>query len=76
MRQTMPMRTTTRPNPAFVAAVTQVQSDLVAWHQRRKRGESILELLWYEMTQMARSHGVSPVAYAFRVNYTSVVSHK
>ena len=66
------MRTATRSDPAFVAAVAQVQSDLAAWRQQHKRRESIPELLWYEMTQIARSHGVSPVSHVFRVNYTAL----
>src|SRR5271157_1528365 len=72
LRQVMPTKTATGSNPAFAAAVAQVQPDLAAWRQRRKRREPIPELLWYEMAQMARSHGLSPVAHAFRVNYTAL----
>jgi hypothetical protein len=68
----MPTKTATRSNPAFASAVAQVQSDLAAWRQRRKRREPIPELLWYEMTRMAHSHGLSPVAHALRVNYTAL----
>jgi len=65
----MTVKTAMRSNPAFAAAVAQVQSDLAAWRKRRKRRDQIPELLWYEMAQMAQSLGLSPVAYAFRVNY-------
>jgi hypothetical protein len=65
----MTVKTATISNPAFAVAVAQVQSDLAAWRKRRKPKEPIPELLWYEMAQMARSYGLSAVAYAFRINY-------
>jgi hypothetical protein len=63
------MKTSTKLNPAFTAAVAQVKSDLADWRKRRKSQDHIPELLWYEMTQIARSYGLSPVSQAFRVSY-------
>jgi hypothetical protein len=65
----MTLKPATKSNPAFAAAVARVQSDLVAWRKRRKSRERIPELLWFEMAQMARSYGLSPVAYALRIDY-------
>jgi hypothetical protein len=68
----MALETATKPNPAFAVEVEQVQSDLAAWRKRRKPREPIPELLWYDMAQLARCKGLSPIAHAFRVNYTSL----
>jgi hypothetical protein len=62
----------TRSDPAFAAAVAEVQPALAAWRKRRKPREPIPETLWHYMVRMAQAYQPSPVAQALRVNYTSL----
>lgn len=62
----------TRLDPAFAAAVAEVQPALAAWRKQREPREPIPEPLWQDLVRMARSYQLSPVAQALRVNYTSL----
>jgi len=61
-----------RSDPAFAAALAEVQPALAAWRKRRKPREPIPEPLWHEMVRMAQVYQPSPVAQALRVNYTTL----
>ena len=68
----MAAKKATRLDPAFAAAVAEVQPALAAWRKRRKSREPIPEPLWHDMVRMARAYQPSPVAQALRVNYTAL----
>ena len=68
-------KTATNANPALVAAIARVEPALAAWRQRRKHREAIPDALWRAMVPLARVHGVSPVAQALRINYTTLKNH-
>jgi hypothetical protein len=53
-------------------ALARVQPALAAWRLRRRHREAIPESLWRMILPLARAHGVSPVARALRVNYTTL----
>ena len=61
-----------RSDPEFSVAVAELQPALAAWRQKRKHRDPIPEPLWQTLVRLARSHGVSPVAQAFRLNYTTL----
>src|SRR5574341_2459430 len=42
---------------------------LNAWRTRRRAGQRIPEELWRAATDLARVHGLSPVAAALKLNY-------
>jgi hypothetical protein len=64
-----------KSDPAFAAALAQVEPALAAWRQRRKHREPIPETLWRRMAGLARRYGLSPVAQALRVNYNGLKQH-
>lgn len=45
---------------------------MAAWRQRRRHREAIPEELWRLIVPLARAHGVSPVAQALGLNYTTL----
>ncbi len=53
-------------------ALARVQPALAAWRLRRRHREAIPESLWRMIVPLARAHGVSPVARALGVNYTTL----
>lgn len=59
-------------DPALAIGLALVQPALAAWRQRRRHREAIPENLWRLIVPLARSHGVSPVARALRLNYTAL----
>jgi len=66
------MKTTTKSDLTFAAAIARVQPALTAWRQRRKHREPIPEPLWRAMVRLARRYGLSRVAQVLRVNYTAL----
>ena len=53
-------------------ALARVQPALEAWRLQRRHREAIPETLWQRIVPLARAHGVSPVARALGVNYTTL----
>ena len=56
----------------LAVGLTRVQPALAAWRQRRRHREAIPEELWRLIVPLARAHGVSPVAQALGLNYTTL----
>jgi len=56
----------------LAVGLTQVEPALAAWRQRRRHREAIPEELWRLIVPLARAHGVSPVAQALGLNYTTL----
>jgi len=52
--------------------LAQVQSALADWRLRRRHREAIPESLWHMIVPLAQAHGISPVARALGVNYTTL----
>ena len=52
--------------------LARVQRALTDWRQRRRHREAIPENLWQRIVPLAQAHGVSPVARALGVNYTTL----
>lgn len=71
----MAAKTTSKIDPSFTSRLAQVQPALAAWRRRRRHREPIPEAIWRALTSLARDYGVSPVAQALGVNYTSLKSH-
>ena len=71
----MAAKTTIKSEPALAAGLARLQPALAAWRERRKHREPIPETLWRAMAAVARVHGLSPVAQALRVNYTTLKRH-
>lgn len=71
----MAAKTATKSDPAFAAAIAQVQSALATWRQRREHREPIPETLWRRRIPLARRYGLSPVAQVLRVNYNGLKRH-
>jgi len=59
-------------DPALAVGLARVQPALAAWRLRRRHREAIPEDLWRLIVPLAQSHGVSPVARALRLNYTTL----
>lgn len=53
-------------------ALARVKPALAAWRLERRHREAIPETLWRMIVPLARAHGVSPVARALGVNYTTI----
>ncbi len=71
----MAAKTSIKSNPSFLSAIARVQRELTAWRQRRRVREPIPGPLWRAMVTLARRYGLSPVAQALRVNYTTLKEH-
>ena len=56
----------------LAVGLTRVEPELAAWRQRRRPREAIPEELWRLIVPLARAHGVSPVAQALGLNYTTL----
>jgi hypothetical protein len=56
----------------LAVGLTRVEPALVAWRQRRRHREAIPEELWRLIVPLAQAHGVSPVAQALGLNYTTL----
>ena len=52
--------------------MARVQPTLAAWRLRRRHREAIPETLWRMIVPLAQAHGVSPVARALGINYTTL----
>lgn len=48
------------------------QRALEAWRKTRQHRQPIPETLWRQMAGLARTHGVSSVAQALRLNYSAL----
>jgi hypothetical protein len=72
LRQIMTANRATRLEPAFAAAVAEVEPALATWRKRRKNREPIPEPLWSAMVRLAQAYRPSPVAQALRVNYSAL----
>jgi hypothetical protein len=68
----MATKTTIKSDLTFAGAIARVQPGLAAWRHQRKHREAIPEDLWRRMVPLARRYGLSPVAQALKVNYTSL----
>jgi hypothetical protein len=60
-----------RSDPAFAAAVVELQPVLAAWHKGRKSQEHIPANVWHGIVRMARADQPSPPAQALRMNCAS-----
>ena len=61
-----------KADPNLAVGLTRVEPALAAWRQRRRHREAIPEELWRLIVPLARAHGVSPVAQALGLNYTTL----
>ncbi len=61
-----------RSDSRLELALVRVQRALAAWRLRRRHREAIPERLWRWIVPAAQTHGISPVARALRVNYTTL----
>ena len=61
-----------KADPDLAARLTQATRALAAWRQRRRHREAIPEEVWRLIVPLARAHGVSPVAQALGLNYTTL----
>ena len=52
--------------------IERVSRQLERWRQREDRGRRIPEVLWEAVVKLAREHGVSRIAYALRLDYSSI----
>lgn len=57
---------------ALAVALARVKPSLAAWRLQRRHREAIPETLWRMVAPLARAHGVSPVARALGINYTTL----
>lgn len=57
---------------SFLSELAPVRWALEAWRKSRKPRQPIPETLWRQMTALARTHGVSPVSQALRLDYNSL----
>ena len=71
----MAANSTTKTGVNLALGLTQVEPALAAWRQRRRHREAIPEDLWRLIVPLARAHGVSPVAQALGLNYTTLKAH-
>lgn len=53
----------------FSSQLEGVRRELALWRQQRKHRERIPETLWRAMARLARTHGVSRVSHALRIDY-------
>ena len=53
-------------------ALARVEPALAAWRLQRRHREAIPETLWRRIVPLAQAHGISPVARALGVNYTTL----
>ena len=68
----MAAKTNTKSDPSFSAAIARIQPELTVWRQQRRVREPIPRPLWRAMASLARRYGLSPVAQALGVNYTTL----
>ena len=61
-----------KADPNLAVGLIRVEPALAAWRQRRRHREAIPEELWRLIVPLARAHGVSPVAQALGLNYTTL----
>ena len=61
-----------KADASLAVGLRQVEPALAAWRQRRRHREAIPEELWRLIVPLARAHGVSPVAQALGLNYTTL----
>jgi hypothetical protein len=71
----MAANTSAQAGPASAVGLIRVRRVLAAWRQRRRPREAIPEELWRLIVPLARAHGVSPVAQALGLNYTTLKEH-
>jgi hypothetical protein len=53
----------------FLSHIKRAHQQLEAWRKTRHHGERIPESLWNALAALARSHGISPVSQALRLDY-------
>ena len=68
----MAANSTTKTGVNLALGLTQVEPALAAWRRQRRHREAIPERLWRLIVPLARAHGVSPVAQALGLNYTTL----
>lgn len=57
---------------AFLSDLAPAQRALEAWRKTRQHRQPIPETLWRQMAALARTHGVSSVSQALRLNYEAL----
>lgn len=55
--------------PACRTAVDEARQRFEAWRKNRKLGSPIPDNLWDKAVQLARAHGVNPIARALHLDY-------
>jgi len=58
-----------KSNPLFRSELAPVRQALTAWRKTRQLRPRIPEPLWARMAALARTHGVSAVSQALRLDY-------
>lgn len=58
-----------KSNGQFHSDLAPVRRALEFWRKRCQPGQRIPESLWAQMAALARTHGVSPVCQALRLDY-------
>ena len=58
-----------RNSPANTPKLQRLLLELSAWRKHRRHRQPIPEPLWQAAAVLARTHGVSPVSSALRLNY-------
>ena len=71
----MAAKTTIKSNAGFAAAIAPVQAALRAWRKERKPRQPIPQALWRATGPLVRAHGLSAVARALGLNYTTLKDH-
>lgn len=59
-------------NPTVIVPteIEEIRLELENWRRERKRGQRIPENLWVKVVELARQHGVWPVARALHMDYS------
>lgn len=69
MRRRATATTTMKSKKLFRSELEPVRRALAAWRKTRPHRQPIPEALWSEMAALARTHGVSSVSRALRLDY-------
>ena len=58
-----------RPTVTVPTEIEETRLELENWRRERKRGQHLPEDLWGKAVELARQHGVWPIARALKVDY-------
>lgn len=59
-----------KPTVTVPTEIEETRLELENWRRERKRGQRIPENLWVKVVELARQHGVWPVARALNLDYS------